>query len=286
MSEKAAVARPALSRPRLPRLAAIALLAAVAAAAAATIALTIGGGVAAHTRTPARTHAAARVPPPRRHGARRRTAALVAEAPDPLAAQSYPEPAAAAARHARAAAPRVAATHAAPLPASATPSAGAPSLSTVEQQLNQERQIEQQLHSHTTATLVSSVTGAFAPRNVLPQKIAEVIAGGNAIADFPYVYGGGHGSFQDRAYDCSGSVSYALAAAGLIGAPETSGQLESWGAPGPGHWLTVFANAGHTFMVVDGVWFDTAGRAGPYSTRWLIPRPSLAGYAVRHYPGL
>ncbi len=61
-----------------------------------------------------------------------------------------------------------------------------------------------------------------------------MIAGGNAIADFPYVYGGGHVSFVDRAYDCSGSVSYALAAAGLIGAPETSGQLEHWGVPGPG----------------------------------------------------
>ena len=57
-------------------------------------------------------------------------------------------------------------------------------------------------------------------------------------------------------------------------------------APGPGQYLTVFANAGHTFMVVDGVWFDTAGRAGPYSTRWLTHRPSLRGYAIRHYPGL
>ena len=120
----------------------------------------------------------------------------------------------------------------------------------------------------------------------MPARIAQVIAGGNAITDFPYVYGGGHGSFIDRAYDCSGSVSYALAAAGLIGAPETSGQLEHWGAPGPGRYLTVFANAGHTFMVVDGVWFDTAGRAGPYSTRWLTHRAVAAGYWIRHYPGL
>jgi hypothetical protein len=121
---------------------------------------------------------------------------------------------------------------------------------------------------------------------VIPLKISQVIAGGNAIADFPYVYGGGHVSFIARAYDCSGSVSYALAAAGLIAAPETSGQLEHWGAPGPGRYLTVFADAGHTFMYVDGVWFDTAGRAGPYSTRWLHATPSLAGYVERHYPGL
>ena len=50
--------------------------------------------------------------------------------------------------------------------------------------------------------------------------------------------------------------------------------------------MTVFANAGHTFMNVDGVWFNTAGRAGPYSTRWLTKTPSLAGYAIRHPPGL
>ena len=62
----------------------------------------------------------------------------------------------------------------------------------------------------------------------------KVVAGANAITDFPYVFGGGHASFVDNAYDCSGSVSYALAAGGLLGAPETSGTLESWGVPGPG----------------------------------------------------
>ena len=119
----------------------------------------------------------------------------------------------------------------------------------------------------------------------LPVQVQEVIAGGNAIRDFPYVYGGGHLSFVDDAYDCSGSVSYALAAGGLIKAPETSGQLVSWGTPGPGRYITVFADDGHTFMWVDGVWFDTAGRAGPYATRWLTRQPSLVGYAVRHPAG-
>jgi hypothetical protein len=219
-------------------------------------------------------HAAASAPaqPAQRHRA------LVAEAPDPLAAESFPDPAGAAS-HRRAGTPLAAS-------ANAAGGNGAPSVRSVEQQLRQERQVDRSLSSHSTASLVSAVTGAFTPRNVVPLKIAQVIAGGNAIADFPYVYGGGHASFEARAYDCSGSVSYALAAAGLIGAPETSGQLESWGVAGPGRWLTVFANAGHTFMIVDGVWFDTAGRAGPYSTRWLTAKPSLAGYAVRHYPGL
>ena len=227
-----------------------------------------------HPRDPTHAHAAwARWP---RHG--HRPTAVVAEVPDPLAAQSFPEPRSAAARHSRAAAPRVAAARAA--------SPGAPSLTEVEKQLREERALAKSLSRHAPSILVDRATGAFTPRNVVPQAIAEVIAGGNAIADFPYVYGGGHLSFVDRAYDCSGSVSYALAAAGLIGAPETSGQLERWGAPGPGRWITVFANAGHTFMNVDGVWFDTAGRAGPYTTRWLTQTPSLRGYAVRHYPGL
>ena len=120
----------------------------------------------------------------------------------------------------------------------------------------------------------------------VPEVVQKVIAGANEIADFPYVYGGGHASFIDNAYDCSGSVSYALAAGGLLSAPLVSGELAHWGDPGPGRWITIYANAGHTFMNVDGVWFDTAGRAGPYSTRWLTARPSLVGYAVRHYPGL
>jgi cell wall-associated NlpC family hydrolase len=68
------------------------------------------------------------------------------------------------------------------------------------------------------------------PTNV-PEVVQKVIAGANEITDFPYVFGGGHASFVDNAYDCSGSVSYALAAGGLLSAPEVSGTLESWGAP-------------------------------------------------------
>jgi len=254
----------ALARPHRTRAALLAAL--CVAGAAVALAVALAGG----------SHPRALAPRPVAHVRPRAShhAVYVAEAPDPLAAQSFPDPAGAA-THARAAAPAVAAA-----------TVGAPSLATVEQQLAAERKLERALTSHSASSLVNPVTGAFAARNVVPLRIAQVIAGGNAIADFPYVYGGGHGSFIDRAYDCSGSVSYALAAAGLIGAPETSGQLEHWGVPGPGRYLTVFANAGHTFMVVDGVWFDTAGRTGPYSTRWLTNRPSLGGYAIRYYPGL
>jgi cell wall-associated NlpC family hydrolase len=120
----------------------------------------------------------------------------------------------------------------------------------------------------------------------VPAAVAAIFSGGNAIARFPYVYGGGHRSFVDTAYDCSASVSYALAAAGLLGAPLTSGQLADWGAPGPGKWVTIYANAGHTFMYVDGLRFDTSGRAGPFGSRWQTAPRSLAGFTVRHPPGL
>lgn len=124
----------------------------------------------------------------------------------------------------------------------------------------------------------------------IPITVQKVIAGANEIADFPYVYGGGHRSFVDSAYDCSGSVSYALAAGGLLSAPETSGQLESWGAPGPGKWITVYANAGHTYMYVNigGAWmlYDTAGRSGLYASRWQPYPVDNEGYVARHWPGL
>jgi len=66
--------------------------------------------------------------------------------------------------------------------------------------------------------------------------------------------------------------------------PGDFGQLVAWGKPGPGRYITVFADDGHTFMWVDGVWFDTAGRAGPYTTRWLTQQPSLLGYAYATPP--
>ena len=91
---------------------------------------------------------------------------------------------------------------------------------------------------------------------------------------------------MDNAYDCSGSVSYALAAAGLVAQPLTSGDLMSWGAPGPGKWISVYASAGHTYMYVAGVRFDTSGRDGPLGSRWQPAARDNAGFVVRHWPGL
>ncbi len=128
--------------------------------------------------------------------------------------------------------------------------------------------------------------GTATPADGVPAAVAQVIAGANAIAKFPYVYGGGHGSFVDTAYDCSGSLSYALAAGGLLSAPKTSGDLARTGAKGPGRWITIYANAGHTFMEVDGLRYDTSGRGGPLGTRWQAAPRSTKGFAVRHPPGL
>jgi cell wall-associated NlpC family hydrolase len=119
-----------------------------------------------------------------------------------------------------------------------------------------------------------------------PTAVQDMVAGGNEIATFPYRLGGGHGSFIDNAYDCSGSVSYALAAAGLLDTPLTSGDLMKWGAPGPGRWMTVYANPGHVFMIVGGIRFDTSGRAGLRGSRWQpLQRPG-SGFVARHWPGL
>jgi peptidoglycan hydrolase-like protein with peptidoglycan-binding domain len=114
------------------------------------------------------------------------------------------------------------------------------------------------------------------------RTVRRVIAAGNRIADLPYKYGGGHASFADTGYDCSGSVSYALHGAGLLDTPLDSTQLESWGAPGKGRSITIYANPGHAYMVVAGRRFDTSGGGN----RWHSDMRSSAGYVVRHPPGL
>jgi len=114
--------------------------------------------------------------------------------------------------------------------------------------------------------------------------VARVIAAGDEIAGRPYVYGGGHGSFQSAGYDCSGSVSYALHGGGLLSSPEDSTGLESYGEPGPGKDITIYANSEHAFMVVDGRRFDTVAQAESGS-RWSNSMSSTSGYVVRHPAG-
>jgi hypothetical protein len=123
-----------------------------------------------------------------------------------------------------------------------------------------------------------------------PTKVAYIINAANQVARKPYVYGGGHGrlageTFVDSAYDCSGSVSFALAAAGLVDSPMDSTALSHYGRPGPGKWVTIYANAGHAWMTVAGLRFDTSGRAEGGS-RWQTRSRTVAGFTVRHPPGL
>jgi peptidoglycan hydrolase-like protein with peptidoglycan-binding domain len=119
----------------------------------------------------------------------------------------------------------------------------------------------------------------------IPTAVLRAIRAADRIATRPYRYGGGHRSFHDSGYDCSGSVSYVLHAAGRLRAPLDSGQLMSWGSPGRGRWITVYANAGHTYMIIDGRRYDTTGRWDTGS-RWQRVDRSSAGYVARHPTGL
>ncbi len=142
--------------------------------------------------------------------------------------------------------------------------------------------------SRTNSTVVSGLSintgGMVQPPPGAPPQIGQVMAAGNAIATLPYIWGGGHGSFQASGYDCSGSVSYALAAAGLLSSPLDSTGFESWGEAGPGKWITVYANADHAWMTVAGWRFDTVALAEG-GTRWARTMASTAGFVVRHPAG-
>jgi len=118
-----------------------------------------------------------------------------------------------------------------------------------------------------------------------PAAVRRVIAAGNEIAKTPYKWGGGHQSWTDTGYDCSGSVSYALRAAGLVDFPMVSGAFAQWGERGPGRWITFYANAGHVYMVVAGLRFDTSARSRTGS-RWTAEQRSPDGFAVTHPAGL
>jgi hypothetical protein len=132
--------------------------------------------------------------------------------------------------------------------------------------------------------------GRALPPPDAPVAVQNAIRAANQIHKKPYIWGGGHKRWKSKGYDCSGAVSYALHAAGLLSRPLVSGLLAtSWGAPGLGAWITVYANKGHTYAVIAGLRFDTSavgeslnqGR-GP---RWRTTVRSGTGYAARYYTG-
>lgn len=128
---------------------------------------------------------------------------------------------------------------------------------------------------------------AYAPSHA-PQKVKNAIWATNSIRRKPYVWGGGHASFNDRGYDCSGSVSYALRGAGALSAPMPSSELMRYGERGRGRWMTIYSRRGHTFAVIAGLRLDTTdlGRGGDVGPRWYTYGRDTGGYVARHPVGL
>jgi hypothetical protein len=134
----------------------------------------------------------------------------------------------------------------------------------------------------TAGTLVE---GVVAPPESAPAPVKAAIAAANRIHTLPYIWGGGHARWASPGYDCSGAVSFALHGAGLITMPMDSGEMMNWGAPGKGRWITIYANAGHAFAVIDGVRWDTVGDSHGTGPRWHPEMVSTAGYVARHPAG-
>lgn len=131
------------------------------------------------------------------------------------------------------------------------------------------------------------IGGRAVPPANAPAPVLRAISAGNRICTKPYRRGGGHGHFEDSAYDCSGTVSYVLHAAGKLNEPTVSGAFRSFGSGGRGKWITVYARKGHVFVEIAGLRLDTgysdADSDGP---RWSSRSRPTKGYTMRHPSGL
>jgi cell wall-associated NlpC family hydrolase len=134
------------------------------------------------------------------------------------------------------------------------------------------------------AVLSADGKTAIAPANA-PQEVKDAIDAANEITDKPYRYGGGHGSFKDSGYDCSGAVSYAMHGGGLLDRPMDSTGFMSWAKAGRGEWITTYANSGHVYVMIAGLRFDTSGE-GEKGPRWREEKRSTRGFTARHPAGL
>ena len=122
-----------------------------------------------------------------------------------------------------------------------------------------------------------------------PSKAPDAVKNGiwalNQIVHKPYRWGGGHGTFNDAGYDCSGTISYFLHGAGLLDQPTPSKALQTWGDPGPGRWITIYARNGHTFAVICGLRLDTTGHHDDEGPRWRDWPREPKGFVARHPKG-
>jgi hypothetical protein len=126
---------------------------------------------------------------------------------------------------------------------------------------------------------------AYAPSKA-PTAVKRAIWAANQLKRKPYKWGGGHGAWKDSGYDCSGSTSYILHAAGLLGSPMVSGTFARWGKAGAGHWISIYANSGHVWMVIAGMRFDTSPYgSGPSGPRWRLAGRPTSGFKLRHPAG-
>ncbi len=131
------------------------------------------------------------------------------------------------------------------------------------------------------------VRGRAVPPADAPPAVRKAIAAANKIRSKPYIWGGGHGRWWDRGYDCSGAVSFALHGGGFLTSPLPSGPMESWGESGRGRWITVYANGGHAYAVIAGLRWDTAGNNHGTGPRWHKSLHAAAGgpFVARHPAG-
>jgi hypothetical protein len=133
------------------------------------------------------------------------------------------------------------------------------------------------------------VAGLAAAPMSAPAAVQAIIWAGNQIIGLPYIFGGGHASFESPGYDCSGTVSFALHGAALLATPEDSSEFMAWGSHGVGRWVTIFSNAGHAYMTVAGLRLDTSAADDPSNQqgpRWRPLRTGNSGFTVRHPLGL
>lgn len=119
-----------------------------------------------------------------------------------------------------------------------------------------------------------------------PEPVKRAIAAGNHIVGRPYIYGGGHRSFDCRGYDCSGTASFVLHGAGLLATPMPSDCFRNYGSSGPGNWITIYARRGHVFMTVAGLRIDTGYNGQGEGPKWSTMSRPAKGCVLRHPPGL
>ncbi len=118
----------------------------------------------------------------------------------------------------------------------------------------------------------------------------RAIWAGDRIRFKPYVYAGGHAKWNDIGYDCSGSASYVLHAAGLLKTSKDSSDFMTWGLTGAGQWITVYTNPGHALIEIAGIRLDTSAEQDPHPGRGSGPRwrplmTSTSAYTARHPAG-